>query len=247
MAKMMQLSYAGRFFPVGQCEVIPRMDTIRSPSGRPLTEVWTVNVNGMLTANTSEGIADLIAQVLRLEATLAIVGGDLVLTDSVAGPVLSFPSQGSEDGVQIETHSYPDGKAGEAVTHRKFSFTATVRYPASGSGLVSYQESLTITGTGGPVSVLQPAVSGEWPYVETSSHSSVRASQRGSAVGYSSCPDPASPLWPYPILKNMSAAITRGSPEFRGRMYVNYRIDWAYEFESAKPLAGTPSVFPRGS
>jgi hypothetical protein len=150
----------------------------------------------------------------------------------------------SMGGVRITKFDYPNGEGAEYATYRTYEIELEAEYESRGGGydgLVSWSESLSITGTGGPRRVVLTTALGPPVTQVVAQRTPIRARQTGSAVGFRAYPTPPPPLWPNVELVE-EREISRTTPTKQNGAIVNYGISWSYSFISATPLTGTPTA-----
>ncbi len=237
----MQLRYGSYTFDTDSCEVTMDIQTLVNERNVPYVQAYMMSVSGYINgANT----AAVDAGCQTLESALAAPYRDLVLyTDSGSATHLALYNTGSITGVVPTGPRYPVGKGAELVTYRKFEFSARVEHPiGTGRGvLMSFQESISFDGTGGPRFILKDALVGPPQRQLVQQRSRVRANQSGRATGYLEYPTPPAPLWPQD--EHLEARqVRKVGGKFRGRAWQDFVIQWSYQFESTTPLAGNPTL-----
>lgn len=238
----MLLRYGPYSFPLGQVEVLPRMQTQRDESGRPLYYHWDINIRGMMVRDPSisdaNGSVNLTNYDQALRALTSLIGKDLVLYDTLGRPTsINFRNTTScVSPMQVTSLSYPDGGGGEYVTKRSFDETFTATYAADGraGSLTAYHETVTVSGTGGPLLVWQPSINGPpipcMVYPETT----IRVIVAGNATGFERYPSiPRGPL-PSAFLINPATTFSQQAPKFFGNHLGGFRefpVSWQYVYE----------------
>jgi hypothetical protein len=132
----------------------------------------------------------------------------------------------------------------EYATFRSFSFTAEAEYPLLGSQnlLLSWRETLSFSG-GGPIYRHRLAINGAPQKQLVYPASIYTVNQSGQAEGYLTYPVAPAALWPFALKEQPK--ITRSTPTRKGpAAYQAYPVSWSYDFESAAPLLGLPSLWP---
>lgn len=149
-------------------------------------------------------------------------------------------SNGSVGGVRVIERSFPNGDGAEYATQRTFSVTLEADYQVTGVEIVEWNETVEITGTGGPREILIETATGTPQRQTVNQRTKVTMVQRGSAVGFRAYLSPPGPIAPQ--LEILPArSITRGSAQRSGNTLINWPISWSYFFESGGPMSGLPS------
>lgn len=142
-----------------------------------------------------------------------------------------------------------DGK--EYTTTRTLRFTVVGEYPIANyqNAIMSYEETLTVVGTGGANRIWRFPI--DVPFgtrqILTPASLSV-AIQSGRAVGYLQRPSPPPPLFnslQYEVLNARKMSVF--APQWLGRAFINFGIEWEYRFERGDGLAfqGFPVIPPQ--
>lgn len=215
--------------------------------GRPTSYVHTISAQGVLEADGQAACATAEA---ALRAALSVPYLDLVLyTDAGLATPTKLINSTSLSGVRVISLDFDNRRGGaEYATLRSWSAVFQAEYlflPSLGAGevLLSLSETVSVTGTGGPVLRWRPAINGPPVRQQVSPFSVVRATQSGTATGLLGYPTPALPLWPSAELFD-ERTVTRRSPERTGRGLSKFAVTWAYSFEANGPLVGLPVVPP---
>lgn len=142
-------------------------------------------------------------------------------------------------GTRVSQFSWLRRDGAEYVNRRAWMAVITAEILARNSGLVSWNESVRVVGTGGPVIIWQPVLFGPPVPQQTQSQSSILAFQRGSAVGISGYPDLPLPLFNVGLIKSRPTWNEAGSPLQLGQRPFGYRTNWLYVYEGLG-FAGQP-------
>lgn len=146
----------------------------------------------------------------------------------------------SISGVRVVSMSFPNGDGSEYATRRTWQAVIEGNFPAVIDGLVAFNETVSVRGTGGRRIVHIETLNSPPVRQVTAQRTKVSMSQQGSAVGWSRYPVAPAPLWPGDLLHEQ-VEISRGNPEFNGRAYRFYEISWRYAFEASFPAFGIPN------
>jgi hypothetical protein len=241
-----QLFWGNYPFAVNGCDLTSRTRVVLSDSGRPVRYVARVAVAGWLEA---DGQAALSSAEARLRAELATPYRDLrFLTDAGGLAAVSLSNAGSLSGCRVVDGPTFDGRDGaEYATLRRFAFEVEAEYliANAANAVLSFTETVSITGTGGPVRRLRVPVNATvLVRQQISPRSVVRATQTGQAVGHTRYPAAPAPLWGPPLLLEEQVSVQKGAPKRLGLAFVEFPLSWAYQFESDGPLAGAPGLPP---
>ncbi|MFA5262239.1 MAG: hypothetical protein WC378_00330 [Opitutaceae bacterium] len=238
----MNLIYGNYQHDVGDAEVSISRDGLVSELGRmyAVRERWTVN--GRLHGTS---VSDVNSKVAALLAAYSVNGLDLYLSGS--SHILRSSETINGTRVVLPPH-FPKGNGAENSTFRSYTLAVEGEYAYTDrSVLLSWSESLSFTGTGGPVWGFLEVLNGPPQQQMFMQQSVVRCSQRGSAV---CVPDsahrneylghwpPSPPIWPqweHGDRRN----ITYEKPS---DLYGKRTTSWAYEFSANVPLGAYPNA-----
>lgn len=187
------------------------------------------------------------ARVAQIKDAFAVEGGTAVLLTS-AGVETQFKLDSSAySGVRIvEGPSFfvQEGKA-HYTTGLPFHITLEGDYLVNdGDGLISYSETITHVGDGGPRRVLVELDNGPAQEQIVSTNTNVTIVQSGEAVGMASYPDINAPTFPEAIDRPDGIQISRGSPRLEGLTHVDWPVRWSYRM-SLNYLPGLPNPILR--
>lgn len=210
-------------------------------------------LSGRLTGNDATALA---AAVQQLEAAYAATTGNFVLLQNDGSTETPWKIDGSKaiGGIRCTRLEYPNQSPGEWTTYLNYeleieanmggvSLIGGVNAPQS--AIVSWNESLTFRGNGGPRRVLLECRNAMPQMQVVSQRTPVYANQRGSAVGLYRYPQASSPIWPqYELepereISRDSASVVGGAGSQQQQR--NYRITWSYSFAAPSYVTGTPS------
>jgi len=245
-----QLFYGGTaLFDANTCEVTGWSTIVRaSGTGRPVRVLNRIGVKGYI---TGDGQSDLTTKENALRAILLAPYKWMDFRqDSGTSSGLTLVSSTSVTGVVVvEGPKFSEAMNAEYVTRRTVEFTAEAEYILAGASgaVISFTETVSIMGTGGPVTRLRIPVNNFKPVRQQISYfSAVKASQRGHAVGHTDYPIVPDPIWPVPILNQDQIKIDRGNPRRvgPGLGLIEYPISWNFEYSSSEPLVGLPGIPP---
>jgi hypothetical protein len=241
----MQLVYGPARFPVNGAEVSSAVRAVLASSGRPVRYVGQIRVKVWLIGN---GQAELTALENALNAALLVPYQTIsFLQDSGLPTGMTMFNNASLSGVRIvDGPNYGnDARDGEYVTQRTATFVAEAEfvYPGSQLAMISFTESISYTGTGGPVFRWRPCINAPPIRQVVYPFSTQKATQSGQAVGHMAYPPVPDPIWPDAEMPDQRSVVY-GSPKRLGQGFIEYPVSWRYSFESIVPLVGLPSLPP---
>jgi hypothetical protein len=241
----MQVRYGNTLLPANSTDVTTVITATLGRYGNPITYVHTVNLTGCLEGDTQAECATAEAAV---RAAFAVPYRDLaLLLDSGAVSPTYLRNNTSISGVRLLALSFPNNYGGaEYATLRSFQATFSAEYLANiDDPLVDYTEVVTVTGNGGPRTVVRECVNADPVEQEVSKKTPIRATQTGRAVGLLSYPEPARPLWPATLI-NPDAAVTKETPRPNGRGNLLFATAWSYAYVSpVRLVGGNPKLPPK--
>lgn len=150
--------------------------------------------------------------------------------------------------VVVDGPNFTEADGPEYVNQRNMEFALEAEYvfPGAETWLVSYTETISMKGNGGPRYV--PRFPFNYPAINqlVSPTSLIITVQQGKAVGHTKYPEPAKPFAGRTpgLFVNDAEAVVRETPRSIGKGYVEYPISWNYEWRTIKPLSGVPSLPP---
>lgn len=223
----MRFSYGSYEHPDNECMVtFWGGSTIYNARGKPQYLRKRMVVEGEIVANGSTAIA---ARVKEIQDAYAVPGGSATLHGTAGAYTLS--SAGSVSGVRIvqaPTFFQQDGKA-HMATGLPFSVVLEADYLINdGDPLVSYSETITHIGTGGPRRATLELDNGEPIEQIVSTHTPVTIIQAGEAVGSAGYPSINQPIFPTQVDLPDGLQISTSAPRLEGNVYVDWPIRWAY-------------------
>lgn len=238
------LEYGDYVHPSGEVVVVITRRTIRGEDDVATEEVINWQIAGRLEAANQ---AALTTALQELEAGYAEDGGDIGLYLSDGTPtahvILSAQTSG---GVMVTNRpEYPIGEGAQYANYRDFRIGIEAKIPINfvpgGSSTIISQETLDITGDGGPAFVIREQLVGKPIPYQTKQFTKTSATQSGYAEGYGRYPFTAAPIFPQWLkrdvsrVKYMPPGRTMSGPSSKQR----FRIEWTYVFESPGPENGS--------
>jgi hypothetical protein len=238
----MQLKYGNHTHDAGEAEVMISREGLVSEMGRmfAIRERW--EVQGRLHEASS---ADLSTAIDALITAYSYQGQDIELTQSEH----AMRSGDTLNGTRVVSPPhFPQGRGGEYSTYRNYNLAVEGEFAYVGNSiLLSWTESLTFTGTGGPVWGFLECLNGPPQQQMFMQQSVVHATQRGSAV---CVPDslhrneygffwvPPEPIWPQWEHRDKKTITYELPADLYGKRITN----WSYEFSANVPLGAFPNA-----
>ena len=176
-----------------------------------------------------------------LKAGYSRDGGDIGFYDDGGNlSSHSIKSSATRSGVRVvQPPSFPEGRGAEYSTFRTYTLAIEAEFTPSGGGsLLSWTETISFQGTGGPLWGYLVPINGP-PQSQLFSQASTQwAYQRGRAAMRGEWSPPPSPRWPTQEHGDLRDIQFEVPPDNSGRRVTT----WSYVFESSVPLAGLPAV-----
>ena len=147
-------------------------------------------------------------------------------------------------GVRVVDRSFPKSDQSEYATGRTFTISLEADYPIldRDAELVSFQETIEITGTGGPRTIVIEVLNGPPQEQTVNQQTKVTMTQRGSAVGYTAYPFNEIPG---PISPNGEKLDRRqqklDSPTSQNGAFINWGVSWSHFYEFTEAANATPN------
>lgn len=227
-------------------------------NGQLTSIITTLDFQAVIIADGQYLLSQRVAQI---QAAILYDGKNVgLLHDNGTPSKLFLDSSQSQSGVRITRYPFPEPN----IAGADYASSVTIRcsfeaeysgVPIGGGGgqtppnvLVSFTESLAITGDGGPRTAVQEYIKGDPEQFTLADKTAVRATQSGSAVveGFSgnSFASVSEPLFPG-LLKRDSKGERRVVNQLTDGKW-SCSIDWEYQFESTGPIDGTVFAAPQG-
>jgi hypothetical protein len=138
--------------------------------------------------------------------------------------------------------TYSSGRSGEGINYRNASVQITGTVPISSFGYTAFSERISISG-GGARWGCREVNRGPGIRQQLRTHTTCRATQSGSAVGYLETPEPPPPIWAYALVDELPE-VGLDNPNTIGLAFnasqTDYGINWSYQFAFPQRLSGTP-------
>lgn len=242
----MQAKWGKTALPVNGAEVTSQFTVAEATDwGAPLRYAAVYNVTVYLDGS---GQADLSKKEAALRAALAVQNQDFVLlTDDGKASSAAVLAAQTASGTRVIAVGAPEAQGAEFVTRRTVTFTVAAEFHVAGAerAVVSWRESLTVIGNGGPSCRWRFPVNAPAIRQVVSPTSLVRALQQGQAVGYLRRPPAPPPLFPA-YLVNESPVYRAETPRpMGGGAPIDWPVSWSYTFERGDgPLVGALALPP---
>jgi len=237
----MKLKVGATYYLTDQVALsIDRADR-RDSTGRKLgyTERWVIS--GWLTAGS---VADLTTAINNLK-TACVDGVDVGLyvagtPDVATSHVLTNSS--TVGGTRLNGPKFPVGQGPEYANQRSFVLEVEADFDLAGiTGLTAFQETVQVTGTGGPRFVVQTPLEGPIVSQQVARYTPMIVIQAGSAVGYSAYPAVPEPLMGIGEHLDKRQIHYKGPERQANGGYRYYSVEWQYEFEVAGGAVPPPN------
>lgn len=234
----MYLQFGTYVHPLGEAGIVITKDVVESEAQQAyaVRERWTIS--GMVVGTSP---ADIATKLATLDAAYSTGGKNVfILLPNGAASTHSIISSSCQGGVRvIQRPSFPVGTGAEHVTVRSYTIVLEgIVLLTAARTVLSFEEVLSFSGGGPLYGHLQP-LQGE-PIKQLLKQSTpYRATQEGQAVGLYDYPTIPAALWPGNKVEDQPR-VRRFNPKKRGNEYYDYKITWAYSFESASPMSGSP-------
>ena len=247
----MYLQFGNYVHDQGECAItISRSSRVENGIVLGYTERW--DVKGRLQiVPTGDPVVDraiLSPRIAAMQQAYQQQGVDLGLYFDDGTPSAHFlQSARSAGGTRVTKPPYfPVGLGAEYSTFRNFALSVEADFLDTSLGLISWTESLTLTG-GGPQFGYLLCLNGPPQKQLLRQQTTYKATQQGEAVGLTAYPLPPAPLWPadeHGELRNISQTLPQRTGLGPSAVYFSFKTRWSYVFESAVPLLGLPTAWP---
>lgn len=234
----MYFKYGNFQHPDNQVNLVSHTEEhIRSQRGKPYLLRKRQTLDGYIKGATQ---AEIKTKIEALENAYELEGRDAGLyhDDGTRSPHF-LDSSAAIGGVKILTFGYDRSDGSQYATQRNFSITLQADFPAGNVGLLYYEETLEIIGTGQFAHVVIPLIEGPPDVQQVYQFTPVRARQNGRAVGFLGYPLITAPQFPQ-WEKLAHRRISRTTPRVDSGSLVEFKSAWSYFFESPGSLSGFP-------
>lgn len=207
-----------------------------------------IQISGVIVLDTSSLTTSQAQSALRTainarEAAYSVDGQDFSFRHddgSLSSHYLS--SSTALGGVRVIDRNFPKGDQAEYASGRTFTVSLEADYPIADGELMSFQETVEITGTGGPRTVVIEVLNGPPQEQTVNQRTKVTMTQRGSAVGYTAYPinDVPGPISPNgeKFDRRQRSLV---SPTSQNGAFINWGVNWGYFFEFTDAVNATPN------
>ena len=235
---MLQFRYGNYRFDAGAVQFSTQAERQYSTRGNPVSIRKTMDMSYDLVAGSTRELTQRINDLIDA----LVPGYDLGLYEQNGSPTVHvWRNNQAFGGIRVVSDASPVGDGTEYVTSRTISIRFEADFPIVGlDPILSFSESVTIVGTGGPVEVYIPLLKGKWQKQQVAEKSLVTASQSGEIVIWgkrptlSMCPKP---IWPsFEVVQ--ARQFTQVSGDRRGNSIGEYRASYSYSYQSNEPLIG---------
>lgn len=238
----MRIVYGNTFFPVSGSTCSTRTEIVRSANGRPIRYRVYLDCEASYIAPPGQGTAALSVWENTVRAALAVPYQNLYLADDNGlATAARLTNSDSISGVVItDGPHFPERVTPEWVKVRTVRFSGVAEYVLRGTENIplSWQQSVSVTGNGGPTRRWRVPVNDRFKPVRQriTPFSIIRLVQSGVATGHLVYPPAPAMLWPADLLVNEEEAVTQESGQPLGRAFVGNVTRWNYKFENTEFL-----------
>lgn len=213
------------------------------------------NIQGMLTGTDA---SDLSTKLLAMQTAYARNDGDFyLLQNDNSTPVSAYTILGSQTigGIRCTRFETPLQDPAELTTYVNYEIDLEADYGGVGifgggnapqNTLISWNQSISIRGTGGPRFSILEARNGLPQKQVISQRTPVFATQRGEAVGLYRQPNKEQPIWPQHLMEpdvevfeDSADSVGGSGNQLKQR---ELRTTWNYQFQSIGPLSARPGI-----
>ena len=244
----MYLKYGTYTHGLNECEVtISRQSLFNEGQQRyGYKETWDVKGRLMPATQTQAGVT---AAINALRTAYGQQNEDLglYLADGSTLTSHQLSAANSISGTYLEDISFPEGTGAEYTEFRTYTLRVSAEFRDTGVPLLAWVESISFSGGGPLFGHLEP-LNGDPIPITRKEKTVYRVTQQGSAIGQFDYPPVAPAIWPGALKE--APRIVRKSPKRYGPpgkpKYVEFPVEWTYEFESAGALVGNPTRWTIG-
>lgn len=232
-------TYGGFDFADNEVNLVTLSKQTRySSRNRRMQRIATLTCEGELIYSDT---ATIITHIQSAESALSQDGRDFRYT--VGGTLAhSLLNAGSASGVKVLHYSFPKGDPAQLSTTRTFRFTLQATYDDVEDDLVSWTDTVSIQGTGGPKFFIVDTVTVPVAIL-VSTNSAVYYTRTGAAVGYTDYPvAPGPPTVGLEFGWRRNVARTSGRQTGSGIRFFTTR--WSYYTGNDPATFGNFDAFP---
>lgn len=239
----MYLKIGGAIRPFVEADIQPSYQNFYD-GRRVLYKVGiTLRIEGriVLQQNASERNMSVAIQVLLQHFRQSRPDIVLLESDGITPTPISFTSANCLQGPDVLDLALESNEGKVYSTSQPYSATVYLEQLTNSAAnpIIEFRETIDDSGEGGFERIL---VGGAINFPEEQiarQFAPYRYIQQGYAVGLLGYPSVPPPIWPG-ALKRQRPRITKEGPTPTGRVLTNWRIAWAWEYESAYELFGNP-------
>jgi|OM-RGC.v1.010773497 hypothetical protein len=248
---MFKLVYGDYEHDAGEVELVNvSKRTTHSPRGYRQTTRETWQIQGILQAADESSVKTKIAA-LQAAYSQDKQDVDFRMPDG-SSSAHYMRTANTVDGVRVRELSFPEGKGAEHSTYRTYRITLEADYDetsnetdAAGQSVLKFEESIMITGTGGPKFKFLPTINGLPIKQQVQQRTTMKIVQSGQAVGRTFAA--MTTAVPLPLIPSAEHLDRRniGYPTRSTRLGVvqEYPVTWTYYMEFVNPVSVTgPNV-----
>jgi hypothetical protein len=233
----MILKYGGYAHDDNEVNFTISMRTIRSSFGRGRGFRIQWNIMGVKFGNS---FSDLTSKLTSLENAYGVDGQDLIFYDSDGSTLTrhSLYNANAFGQVKVQDFRYLKGNPGiwgsgtEYVNKRSYQIVVEADVLNDRSRLLSWKESVRTFGVGLEQRKWLESLTGNPQRQRLKRRTTIKAIQTGTAVGDTTWPQAATPLWPADEHTDRRD-FTVHTPKFVVNGADQYPISWAYYFEGS--------------
>ncbi len=236
----MYLAKGSYIHATNEVTLVIRAETQFSPrrEAYAVKVIWIIR--GVLLDTT---VAGLTARIAALQAAYNF-GGDTIALYNDDGSLTAhvLDSSSAIGGVRINRPpTFLKGDGTEYVTKREYEIEVEALYPFTGTALLEFTETVSLSGAGGPRFVYKQPLFGLPIKQQVAQFTTFKATQSGSAVGWFDYPPFPNALFPADEKVDLRSQ-SRESPSVWNGDAVRFPISWSYTFESNQPLQANPNL-----
>lgn len=196
-----------------------------SPRNRALFETRTIRLSGEFIYSSTQSIVNQVNAAINAYQD----GRDFTYT---VGGVLAHQLKADANcisGVKVRSKNFPSGGPEQLATTRTFGAVLQAKYDVCEDNIVQWTESLEVIGTGGPKKTVVDTIYGPLQ-IYYAPASAVYVRQSGTALGFNTYPNQATPIGnsDAEFLDRRRITQTSGTQQGTGIRY--FRTSWSYQY-----------------